>query len=233
MFVLEDQALARGFLDAQIFAEQALLVRLLVIALRRLFLRWLIGKGTGSPNLTVRMRIAGAHHGAAVLENLYVVDEVAASEIGELLAPHFDDCDDFFLVHARKGQIVAGRKASDAADAWFRLRNNQLAFCWSVCFYRVGTKRGVIVVEDEDGGIRRIAFAAGTSIARTKITVWIVSRLGALGCGFDLTLPGTLRAMRRNQDPLAGENIQAAMGGVGRGDIISVTSYIFSGARLS
>ena len=111
MFVLEDQALARGFLDAQIFAEQALLVRLLVIALRRLFLRWLIGNGTGSPNLTVRMRIAGAHHGAAVLENLYVVDEVAASEIGELLAPHFDDCDDFFLVHARKGQIVAGEKS--------------------------------------------------------------------------------------------------------------------------
>ena len=216
MFVLKYQALARGFLDAQIFAEQALLVRLLVIALRRLFLRWLIGNGTGSPNLTVRMRIAGAHHGAAVLENLYVVDEVAASEIGELLAPHFDDCDDFFLVHARKGQIVAGGKASDAADAWFRLRNKQLALL-SVCFYRVGTKRRVIVVEDEDGGIRRIAFAAGTSIARTKITVWIVSRLGARECGFDLTLPGALRAMRGHQDPLAGEDIQAAMGGVGRG----------------
>ena len=88
MFVLEYQALAGGFLDAQIFAEQALLVRLQVIALRSLFLRWLIGKGTGSPNLTVRMRIAGAHHGATVLENLNVVDEVAASEIGELLAPH-------------------------------------------------------------------------------------------------------------------------------------------------
>ncbi len=179
MFVLEYQALAGGFLDAQIFAEQALLVRLQVIALRSLFLRWLIGKGTGSPNLTVRMRIAGAHHGATVLENLNVVDEVAASEIGELLAPHFDDCDDFFLVHPGQGQIVAGRKASDAADAWFRLRNDHLALL-SVCFYRIGTKSGIIVIEDEDGGIRGIALAAGTGVARTKITVWIVSRLGAL-----------------------------------------------------
>lgn len=190
-------------------------MRLQVIALRSLFLGWFIGKGTGSPNLTVRMRIAGAHHGAAVLENLYVVDEVAASEIGELLPPHFDDCDDFFLVHARQGQIVAGRKASDAAEAWFRLRNNQLVLL-DLCSYRAGTKRRVIVVEDEDGGISGIALAASTGIARTKITVWIVSRLGALRYRIDLTLPGTLRAMRRNQHPLAGEDIQASMGGITR-----------------
>lgn len=124
MFVLKYQALAQRFLDAQVFAEQALLARLQVIALRSLFLRRFIGQGTGSPNLAMWVMITGAHHGATVFENLYVVDEVAASEIGELLTPHFDDRDDFFLVHSGQGEIVAWREASDAADAWFRVRNN-------------------------------------------------------------------------------------------------------------
>src|SRR5580692_2132982 len=82
---------------------------------------------------------------------------------------------------------------------------------------RLRPYRGIIVVENEGRRIGGIALTASPNVARTKITRRIVSRLAAFRRSFDLALPGALRAMRRNQHPLASQHIQAAMRRVAKG----------------
>lgn len=53
--------------------------------------------------------------------------------------------------------------------------------------------------------------STGALVAGTEIAGGIVAKSGRSGVLFRVTLPGTLGAMRRNQDPVAGERIQAAM----------------------
>src|ERR1700722_962597 len=88
---------------------------------------------------------------------------------------------------------------------------------------RLRPYRWIIVVENEGRRIGRIALTASPNVARTKITRRIVSRLATFRRSFDLALPGTLRAMRRNQHPLARQHIQAAMRRVAKGRHCSAT----------
>ena len=77
----------------------------------------LVGDVLGGPDLAVRMGIAGAHHGAAVLEDLDVIKLGLAAEFGVLLGPGIDDEADSGEFHARDGEAVVGMKTEDAASS--------------------------------------------------------------------------------------------------------------------
>ena len=70
----------------------------------------LVGDVFGGPDLAVGMGVAGAHHGAAVFEDLDVLDVGASAEFGCLLGPHFDDAANGRDVHGGEGEVVAGSK---------------------------------------------------------------------------------------------------------------------------
>src|SRR2546430_11033047 len=62
------------FLKLQIIAKQTTSMVLRVALLRKKFARRRLRYRTGGPDLAMRMRIAGTHHLAAILKNLYVTD---------------------------------------------------------------------------------------------------------------------------------------------------------------
>jgi len=67
------------FFERNVIAQKTLLVRLQIRGLRNQFLRGRFRNRRGCPDLAMGMRVAGAHHGATIFENLYVVDEVEAA----------------------------------------------------------------------------------------------------------------------------------------------------------
>jgi hypothetical protein len=98
--VVGEQALARG--------------GVVVGLLRGLELR-LDRQRIAGPDLAVRVRVAGTHRRAAVLEDLDPA--VALAELGGLVGPDVDHVPDRGLVHAREGHVVTGREAHDAAGS--------------------------------------------------------------------------------------------------------------------
>src|ERR1700722_12416669 len=79
-------------------------------------------------------------------------------------------------------------------------------------FRRVGFQGSKIIVENKSAGIARISFALGARVAGTKVAGRIVGQCRFRRNAFDLTLPRSLRALRRNQHPFSGEGVQPAMG---------------------
>ena len=75
-------------------------------------------------------------------------------------------------------------------------------------------QRRKIIVEDENALVLRVARAPGAHVAGAKIAIRVVSCGLRLLRPLHLPLPGSVRAMRRNQHPLARERIQAAVRGV-------------------
>lgn len=55
-----------------------------VLLLRQLFLGGLVGQAGAGPDLIVWMWIAGTHHGAAIVKDLDIVDELARAEFPRL-----------------------------------------------------------------------------------------------------------------------------------------------------
>ena len=123
-----------------------------IVGLRGELLGGLVGEAPARPDLAVRMRIAGAHRGAAVLEDLHRVDVVHGAERQVLLAPRSDDMPEVFDGEARHGEVVARRIADHPADAGFRLGDDQPAAIDRV-MADPRLQRREVVVEDE--GVRR------------------------------------------------------------------------------
>jgi hypothetical protein len=76
MVILEDDALASGLLSLEVVAEEAVAGAGEVVALGDGLGGGLVGNEISGPDLAVGVGVAGSHHGAAVLENLNVLDEV-------------------------------------------------------------------------------------------------------------------------------------------------------------
>ena len=81
----------------------------------------------------MRMRIAGAHHLAAILKNLNMLDTGDGCQFASLDDPGANDFFDFGCPHSRQGQVVARQEAHHSADATLGLRNQQ-AFILKVEF---------------------------------------------------------------------------------------------------
>ena len=96
-----------------------------VILLRGQLAQRLVRDVLGGPDLAVGMGIAGAHHGAAVLEDLHMVDIRQFAQRGRLAGPRIHHGGDFRHVHARQRQRVVGMEAEHAATPAFRLGDQQ------------------------------------------------------------------------------------------------------------
>src|SRR3954464_12386599 len=172
--------------------------------LRLLFALHLFWDGAVSPNLSVRMWIAGAHHRAAVFEDLDVMDVRARAQFAILLGPEVHDSSDLLLRHLRQRQVMSRRKTQDAANAGLGLGDAERTLVIS-SRRNVGLEGCEIIFENVRGGVRRITQTAGPLVAGTQITTWVVGRSAIRGNFVHRALPRTLRAMRRNQEPLAFE----------------------------
>ena len=100
----------------------------------------------------MRVRVAGAHHGPAIFEDLHVVDELAGAEIEELLDPAIHHQPDVVRFHIGDGEVVLGREADHAADAGLGFGNQQSAW------------------ENSPAGVS--GFSAAKSLSKTKVEVY-------------------------------------------------------------
>jgi hypothetical protein len=73
----------------------------------------------------MRVRIATAHHGPAILKDLDVIDEGQRAEFAVLFSPNVDYPPQFDTLHFGHGQVMARREADDAADPNLTARNKQ------------------------------------------------------------------------------------------------------------
>lgn len=158
------------------------------------------------------MRIAGAHHRAAVFENLNVVNIFEAAQLSELFYPCVDDRLNFLQSHGCQGQIVTWRETNYAANPGFRFGDEQTHVLKVESSERSLRFQGrEVIVEDESSQVRRVSNSARPQIAGAKVTGWIVGGLGRRRRFRDFALPWTHRALRRHQHPLVGQGIQSAM----------------------
>src|SRR5438045_3746620 len=111
----------------EVITEKAAPLLLTVFLLYPQLLRRFIGDTCAGPDLTMRMGIAGSHHGAAVLEYLNVIDPIEFAEFGILLCPGVNDSSYLYGVHSRQREIMTRRKAHYPADARLSPSNNQTA----------------------------------------------------------------------------------------------------------
>ena len=98
---------------------------LVVCLLRSQFAQRLVGNVLSRPDLAVRVRIARAHHRAAVLEYLHVVDPGKLTECCGLFGPGVDHAGDIRHGHPREREGVVGVEAEDAAEAPLGLGDQQ------------------------------------------------------------------------------------------------------------
>src|ERR1035441_2364702 len=91
VLILKDDSLIGGPLRFNVVAEQAVAGAGKMVALCVGLGGWFVGHKAGGPDLTVRVRVAGAHHSAAILKDLHVLDPVQTAELNILAGPCFDD----------------------------------------------------------------------------------------------------------------------------------------------
>src|SRR5579864_2294972 len=143
------------------------------------------------------MGIARSHHGAAVLEDLHVVDGLQAAQLAKLFHPGMDDGFDRFRRHGRQRKIVSRRKTDYSAKARLALRHQQSeSFHIEAFALRSRFQSREIVVENKGRFVPRIPNAAHTSVSRTEVAARVVRWFVACLKLSDLSLPGTSCAMR-------------------------------------
>src|SRR5215472_1822651 len=77
------------------------------------------------PDLTMRVRVAGAHQFATILEDLHVTDPGDLCEFRVLFGPRVDHGAQFAGAHTGNGEIVPWRKTQDTAETAVGLRHKQ------------------------------------------------------------------------------------------------------------
>jgi hypothetical protein len=172
-----------------------------VVALALQLARGVRGHGALRPHLPVRVRVAGAHHLAAVLEQLHVADLGARAQLGRLLRPQVDHAAHRGLAQRREGQVVPRREADHAAGARFGFgREQPLAVehdgrvAGGGLVGRVGLEGGEVVGEDEGARVVGVALAVGAHVPGAQVAGGVVR--GPLGGGGRLDLPCHGRCVR-------------------------------------
>ena len=158
----------------------------------------------------MRMRIARPHHLAAILKDLYGIDPVQRSEFEVLPGPCVDHASNLGDAHASYGEAVIGEEADDPADASLRVRDKQF-FLVVFKSLNIRLQCGEIIVENECALVLGIADSPGARITRTQIAIRIVGDRRWRCLFLNLTLPGTLRPVRRNQHPFACQGVPSSV----------------------
>ncbi len=174
------------------------------------FFRDFIRDGGACPDLAMRMRIASAHHGAAILKNLDVSNRRKSRELAVLFAPRIYKLRDSCLVHLRYGKIVTRRKTYYPADACLATRDQQIAIVQERD-RSFRQQRWIVVIEHERGFVIRISNSPNSFITRAQVAVRVVRQLRRVGCFFNLSSPRTQSAVRGYNHPFSREAIQTPM----------------------
>ncbi len=129
-------------------------------------------------------------------------------EQGELLGPGIDHAAQFAGVHSRNGEIVAWGEAQNAAEAAVGLGEEQTIF---LIFQRLGLgqERRKVVFKHISFRVGWHLFAASALVSGAQVAIRIVSDSRSQRKFFGLALPRTLRALRRDEDPLPQQRIEA------------------------
>src|SRR5258706_390890 len=115
--VLADDPEVQLQLQLQVVAQQARMFLSAIIPERRQLSTRKVWQRSIRPNLAVRMRIARAHHLAAIFENLHVIDPRNLPKRDILLDPGIHDSAQLREAHSRNCEIVPRRKTHHAADS--------------------------------------------------------------------------------------------------------------------
>ncbi len=216
--VFSDDAIALGAFELEIGGEELLVVGGAIVELGGEFEGGLVGDVLGGPDLAVGMGVAGAHHGTAVFEDLHVLDFGAGAEFGGLFGPHLDDAADGGEIHGGEGEVVAGVEAEDTAEAALGFSAQQAGVIdIQGGVEDIGFEGGEVVFEDVGAGVGGGVVAACAGVSGAEVAGGVVGD-GWRCCGvFGLALPGALRAMRGDDDPLALERVPAAVRGFEEG----------------
>ena len=148
-------------------------MRVAIFFLTGLFCQRSVRNIGAGPDLAVRVPAAGPADGAVILENLDVIDPGQRPELASLRNPFVDDGAKLRSLQPRWRQIVARRIAENTTDAPLRMALDQATFIDRLAG-NLRRQRRKVVVEREDGGIRRISDADGARIAGTEIAAGII-----------------------------------------------------------
>ncbi len=89
------------------------------------------------------------------------------------IAPRLDNLLDRGSIHARNGNVVAGRETNDTRNSGITFGNENVLIVPLFCG-GIGKKRREIVIERECLGVLRISAPAKPHISGTQITAGIV-----------------------------------------------------------
>ncbi len=143
----------------------------------------------GRPDLPVRMRIARAHHLAAILEDQHVSEVATRIELGELRSPGTHDACCFLLRQVAERQIVPRRIAQHAAFARDRLRREQSLAFRACITCRIECRK--VVRENVRLRVLQIHSTVRALVAGTQIALRIVRESSRRRRCFVLPLPRT------------------------------------------
>src|SRR5674476_1287315 len=100
-----------------------------VLFLAFVFFRRLYRDRLGSPNLTVRVRIAAPVDGSLVFKDLYIIDEINATNRAILFLPDIDDSFALFNLHFRDCKVMTWRETDHLANTAFAFCYKQFTIC--------------------------------------------------------------------------------------------------------
>src|SRR6266851_4692479 len=119
----------------------------------------------GRPYLAVGMRVTGAHHRAAIFENLHVIDLWQLRQFLELGDPGLDHTFNLSRRHGGQGEVVARGETDDPTKSRLAFRDQQAAvFQIDAVVAGARLQRGKVVVKNECAGIARIDHPADAGI---------------------------------------------------------------------
>jgi hypothetical protein len=164
------------------------------------------------PDLSMRVRIACAHHRPAILEDLHVPGSLALLVDG-LRRPGIDHLPYLASRHLSQVAIVSLREHHDAA----RAASGNGSEKGVRSFFRDGLSRRrrgesrVVVVEEIHSPVIGIPIPSGAGVSRAEIAAGIVGSDGPARGFIALAEPRPVQAAGRAQHPIARERVPATV----------------------
>src|SRR6185369_16406914 len=89
------------------------------------------------PYLAVRVRIAAAHHLAAIFEDLDVLELRVGTQFDVLVCPKVDYTRDFLDAHSGECQVMSGGETQYSASSGFALSDQEIVIV-EFCRFNIG-----------------------------------------------------------------------------------------------
>src|ERR1700722_7988006 len=204
---------ARPLLEREVGTQKHRVLLRKVRLLTREFRHNLIGDRLAGPDLTVRMRIACAHHRTTILEDLHVADVVARTQLNGLFDPRIHHRTNLLHRHLRQREVMTRRKTDHPAGSALALGDKEsLAGLVTREPWSVQLQCCKVILEDIGAGVFFSPRSGGPHVSRTQIAVRIVGQRSRSSLGLGLPLPRSLRPMGGHQYPLPLQRIEPPMG---------------------